>query len=183
MSNKFFLVLIYLIIILLIPFFLDYLSEITIRKNRKNLINEKATKKSKTTNKPLVIFNGIFNGSVDGENFSGDIFEIINQMDNNSCVIYIVDTLEYVQNPSNLIKELNRVSGNDLFIVCIEKNSPRTFWDPKIINLMDKNYYLPLENITWNLPNNLQNKIRNIYAYLFGIIPYDKINSFIKKID
>ena len=79
---------------------------------------------------------------------------------------------------NDLVKELLRVSGGNLYIVNIEKNSPRIFWDHKIKNIINKPFYLPpIENIKWSTPNNLQIKIQKFYAQIFRILP----NNFFEK--
>ena len=52
----------------------------------------------------------------------GYLEEVIPKMKTNSCVIFIASVLEYVDDLDKLYKELERVSGKDLFIVyCKEK--------------------------------------------------------------
>lgn len=181
--KKTFIIFVYLLIILMIPIFLDYLFELTIRSKRLLRIENSARKISKQTNKPVVIFNGLAKGnirSVDGinpdtiEDFDGDIMEILTEMMDNSAVIVLNKTIEYEKNPVALITEARRVSGGDLFIVSIEKNSPRIFWDNEIINITEKSEYTNLDKeIKLIKMNNLQQKIRRIYSYFFKIIPIE----------
>lgn len=208
--KKIFLVVIYLIIIVMIIFFLDYLFRLTVRKKRKMNIKKIAQRKALDTNKSLVIFNDRHNGIVknisqkestggstgkvkgnakeeSSEEFSGDMVEIINQMADNSCVIIVSQTLEYIDESNNnndndngqensllskTIEQLKRVSGGDIYFINIDKNSPRAFFDYKIKNFMDKSYYVPGEEIKWNKPNELQVKTQKFYSYIFKIIPY-----------
>jgi len=184
--SKFILLIFYLCIIILIPLFLDLLFKLTVRRNRKDKIIEMATDLAHRTGKSLVIFDGPHNGSVmlqsdaPKETFDGKITEIIHEMADNSCVIVVSETLEYVDNLQNTIDDLKRVSGNDLYVVAIEKNSPRVFWDYNIINIMDKPYYVPMENIQWIAPNQLQKKIQNLYRYVFKVLPYDTTIKFLQ---
>lgn len=178
--KKILLIIIYLCIIILIPLFLDYLFKLTVRKKRKAQIKELAEEKAKNLNKSLIIFNDRYHGVVRNinentkENFTGDIEEIIPQLADNSAIIVVSDTLEYVDNIKPLIEQLRRASADgNLYLINIEKNSPRVFWDYKIINIMDKSYYLPdSEEIKWVSPNNLQKKSQKFYSYVFKIIPY-----------
>lgn len=180
MTCKIFLIIIYLVIIILIPLFLDYLFKLTVRKKRKLQIKTLAEERAKETNKSLVIFNDQYHGIVnniqnDGskEEFTGDIIEIIFQMAPNSCVMVLSEVLEYIHDPNTFIEQIKTVSGNDLYTINIEKNSPRVFWDYKIKNVMNKSFYVPNENITWSKPNKLQLHTQNFYSYIFKILPYD----------
>lgn len=177
--GKTIIILLYAMIIIMIPLFLDYLFMLTVRKKRKNQILELAKNKSLETNKPIIVFNDRYHGVVIDEKqkmekFDGDIVEIINQMAENSCVIVISQTLEYIDNDKleDTILQLNNVSGGDLYCVNIEKNSPRVFWDYKIKNIMDKSFYLPHNDITWVKPNQLQENVQKVYSYIFKILPY-----------
>lgn len=175
--TKIFMVLIYLILIILIPIFLDYLFRLTVRKNRKQKIKVLAEKKSNETGKALIIFNDRFSGIVNSngskEPFEGDISEIIEQMADNSCVLIVNEILEYIENPGSIIEQLKIVSGGDLFTINLEKNSPKTFWDYKIKNIMAKPFYLPGDKIEWTEPNGLQKKVQQFYYYVFKILPYN----------
>uniref|UniRef100_A0A6C0LSQ0 Uncharacterized protein n=1 Tax=viral metagenome TaxID=1070528 RepID=A0A6C0LSQ0_9ZZZZ len=193
-TEKIILIIFYLIIVISIPLFLDILLRITVRKRRKYIMKHLAEKKTTEKNKALLIFNNRYSGIVvysnddseKAEEFTGDAVEIANNMADNSCVILISETLEYVEELEQFIQQLNRVSGGDLFIVNIEKKSPRMLWDYKIINIMDKSYYTPGNlMIKWSKPSNLQNKIRNIYKFIFKLIPYNLFadDPIVKNID
>lgn len=175
------LIVIYIIIIIMIPLFLDYLFKLTVRRKRKIQIKSLAMKKAKDTNKALLIFDNRYGGVVshagdftDKESFDGDAVEIINQMADNSCVIVVKETLEYIDDLNDFIAQLKNVSGGDLYTVNIEKNSPRVFWDYKIKNIMNKSFYLPMDTeIQWSEPNRLQKSIQKFYSYVFKILPYN----------
>lgn len=182
MSNesikKIILILIYIIIIIFIALFLDYLFKITIRKRRKQQIKYLAQKKALETGKPLLIFNnqheGIFQNNNDSTKFTGNILEIINKLDKNSCVVIVSQVLEYVDDVNKLIKQIDKISNGDYYFINLEKNSPRIWWDYKINNVMSKPYYLPSSNdISWNSPNSLQKKIQQFYSIIFKIVPYE----------
>jgi hypothetical protein len=187
MANNFLekalIIIMYLIIIILIPLFLDWIFRLTVRKNRKNKILAIAKKKSLDTGKPIIIFNDRYNGMVLGsgegqpnEEFIGDIVEITNQMADNSCILIVSETLEYIDNTNNLLSQtintLYNVSGGDLYCINFEKNSPRILWDYKLKNIMDKCFYLPENKITWTKPNQLQHNTQQLYFYIFKILPY-----------
>ncbi len=121
---------------------------------------------AKKINKPIIIFEGpnrgkiisFENDKIETESFSGDIYDIVSKMKDDSAIFIIQYTLEYVDatkiDLNDLIKELDRVSGGQLYIIGFEKNSPRNFWDYKIKNILDKPYYLPTDKqITWISPN------------------------------
>lgn len=180
--GKIFLVAIYFIIIIMIPLFLDYLFKLTVRKKRKTQIKYLAEQKARASGRSLVIFNDRYHGVVTNfagdnatkEEFTGDILEILDQMANNCCVIVVAGTMEYIENPEILIDRLKNITGGDFYLIGIEKNSPRTLWDYKIVNILEKPYYLPTDKeIKWNQPNNLQIKLEKFYSYVFKILPYD----------
>ncbi len=178
--EKIILIIFYLIIIILVPLFLDYLLRITVRDTRQRQIAKLAWINAQKNNKPLIIFVDRYNGTIieqNGkcENFKGDMVEIVDQMAKNSGVIIIAYSLEYLQTDiiKKFIDNLNRVSGGDLYILAIEKNSTRIFFDYKIKNIMNKSYYLPGDLIEWYSPNNLQKKIQKFYSYIFKILPYN----------
>lgn len=181
--DKIILVIMYLAIFIMIPFFLDYLFKITVRKKRKQQIKYLAKNKAIKKNKALIIFNNRYQGVVinyngdklkSKEEFTGDIIEIIEQMADNSCVIIISETFEYINKQlSQIIQQIQRVSGDDLYTVNFEKTSPRIFWDYKIKNVMDKSFYLPGDNITWSKPNKLQANTQKFYSFVFKFIPYN----------
>lgn len=195
-SSKIYMVLIYLIIIILVPLFLDYLFKLTVRRKRKLNMLYLAEKKSASTKKPLLIFNNRSSGiishsgvlSTDKEEIQGEITEIIGGLKENSFVIVVSETLEYVDDVEKLIKELITVSGSDLYIINLEKNSPRIFWDYKIKNIMDQPFYIVSDmqltsssekptliekKIKWTNPTNLQKSIQKFYTNVFKILPYD----------
>ncbi|XWV25254.1 hypothetical protein QJ856_gp0518 [Tupanvirus deep ocean] len=185
--TKALIIFVYLVIIIMIPLFLDYLFKLTVRKNRKNKILALAKNKSLETGKPIIIFNNANNGVVinkDGtmEEFNGDIIEIINQMADNTCVMIVSESLEYIGNNESdnndkiiieTINQLNAITGGDVYFVNIEKNSPRVFWDYNIKNVMDKSFYLPGDNLSWSKPNDLQKKVQKLYFHVFKILPYN----------
>lgn len=182
MTNKIFLVIIYIIILILIPIFLEYLFKISVRNKKREDVIKNAKKQSNKMNKPLIIFDGPEKGFIDTndkiENFSGDIMEIVSQLNDNTCIVIVSEILEYIPDPSRLITELKRISGNDLFVISFEKNSPRIFWDYKIVNVIDKSCYFPKNgDISWHKPNNLQTKTQQLYSYIFKILPYDIIKN------
>jgi len=185
----------------MIPIFLDYLFRLTVRKKRKNQILKLAELKSRETGKPVIIFNDRNHGTIitytnnnshTAEDFPGDIVDIIDKLETNSLVVIVSQTLEYIDGTKLIdvdnrtisnkkktstdlswtIDNLKRVSGGDLYVLDIEKNSPRIFWDYKIKNIMDKSFYLPNENITWSAPNGLQLRTQKMYSYVFKILPY-----------
>lgn len=163
---------------------IDILYSSTIRKKTKDSIRIEAVKKAVKKNKSLVVFDSMDTGYVYDpkdksiEKFNGNITSILENMADNSCVIMIVDTLEYLNSNylPKIIEQIIRVSGGNFFIVCIEPNSARTFYDYKIKNLMEKTYYLSDSNIRWKIPNNLQIQIQKIYRLIFKILPYDLIS-------
>lgn len=183
--SKMLMIIIYLIIIILIPIFLYYLFKLTVDNKKKDEILNLAKQKSIQIGKPLIVFNGRSNGLVinpedkSSEKFEGDIIDIINQMADNSGVILLLNVLEYIDDESIkiLVAQLKNVSGGNLYSVNISKNSPLTILDHKIINLMDKPYYLPGESITWSKSNQFQKILQKFYSVVFKILPCPKSSS------
>jgi hypothetical protein len=179
-------VLIYLIVIILIPIFLDYLFKLTVRRKRKLNIMHLAEEKSKQTNKPLLIIDSVIHATISKadsskEEINDDVTTYLGMLKQNSFVVVVLGVLEYIDNPKKFIEELNYVSGHDLYIVNIEKNSPRIFYDYKIKNVIDEPFYVFSKSdtsnsnyqITWSEPSSLQKNIQSFYSYVFKIVPYD----------
>lgn len=184
MATKIILILMYLVIIILIPLFLSYLLNITIMKKRWIMVKKMAVAKSISKNKPLVIFYGDNNGIIvtkkAKKEFVGNIIDVSGKMSDNSCVVVLVEVLEYfsLKDLTVLVKQLKRISGGDLYAINVEKNSPRIFWDYKIKHVMDAPYFFPKDKIDWKNPNDLQLKIQTFYSYVFRVLPY---NFFVRK--
>jgi hypothetical protein len=185
--EKIIIIAIYLFILILIPIFLDYLFRITIRNKRKTKIKSLAMKKAVEKNKSVVIFNNVNNGIVihsignkneSSEEFTGSFTEIINNMADDSCVVVVLHTLEYLDELPSVLTQLQKISGGDLYLLSMGKNSPRVFWDYKIRNILDKSFYLPTDKeIKWSSPNTLQLKLHKFYSLIFKILPYDSFTN------
>lgn len=181
--SKLIIAIIYFVILLIIPLFIDFIISSTSRKKRKENIIKLANDLSNKKNKSLVIFDGVKNGIVIDNNnkkeiFSGDIFDFIFKMSENSCVVVASCLLEHVDNnhkTEKIIEQLIKISGGDLFVVCYDKYTPRFFWDPHIYNEFEKQSYLPKEEIKWKNNTNFQKKTKNCYSYFFDIFPYEYI--------
>lgn len=190
--NKIIIVAVFLIIIILIPLILAYILNITVKAKQSKKIKIMAEKKAIDTNKPLIIFsrtNGIIitysnNGTkIKKEKFIGNIQQIAENMEKNSCVIIISETLEYIDGffdqkiresaLSKTITLLRQISGDDLYIINIDKKSPRILWDYKIKQIMCASFYLPGEKISWIYPKKIIVDIQNFYYYIFKILPYN----------
>jgi hypothetical protein len=180
--KKGFTVALYIIILFMIPLFIDYLFRITIRKKRQNQIRDLAMDRAQKKGKSLIIFNGPDRGVVyhlddkkdTSEEFEGNIDEIINHMSLDSSVMIVSETLEYVPDIQKTVDTLLKVTGGNLYVVGVEKNSPHVLWNYKIINILDEPYYLPeSNNIKWSPPNKIQTTIQRIYSYMFVLLPYD----------
>lgn len=188
-TNVVIMILLYAICLILIPLFLDYLFRLTVRAKRRSAIKNLAQKKAKETNKPLVVFNNPTSGVVSPtgdldldpqiESFECDITNCISALKDNSIVMVVSETLEYVSDPEELTQNLIRASGGDLYVVGLEKNSPRMFYDYKIINILDEPFYIPdnVADIKWSKPNELQKSVQKFYSYVFEILPYDFFTS------
>lgn len=114
------------------------------RKAERRKIYSKALKKSQETGKKLLVIGDPNNGSgnkITGKDYEcgdicvdltgcpgctvgvkGDIRNVIKGMKDNEYVIFCSCVLEYVDGDiTDLVKDLVRVSGGDLFIVSVEK--------------------------------------------------------------
>lgn len=176
-TRQAFVIILYIAIIILIPLFLDFLFKVTIRKKRKNNVLRLVVQRARDQDKPLIIINDLHHGIIYDkttlEYFTGDVVRIIDKLTKNSCVVLISETLEYINDLEEFMDKLTLVTGGDLYVICIELNSPRLFWDYKIRHIMSKSYFEPGEVVKWVPPNGLQKKTQRFYYYLFQVIPYD----------
>lgn len=179
--NLLIMIVIYVIIIILIPILLDYLFRIFIRSKRRYVTKEAAQTKAKSSSKPLIVIqdqNGLIisetaNLDTDTKYIPCNLNECLEAMKENSMVIIVNETLEYVPDLNRLLTNLKSVAGSDLYVLGLEKNSPRVFYDYKIVNILDKPVYFPGSNLTWSEPNKLQKSVQSFYSYIFKILPYD----------
>jgi hypothetical protein len=185
--NKYFKILLYLLLLVILPVAADTLYNHTVRKKRQLQAKYIALKTANDNSKSLVIFNSNNTGVLIENNnvtsFDGNIFDILNDMKTNSCVVLLSFVLEYVNNPMEIYKLALRVSGGDLFMVNLEKNSLRSIWDYKLKRIMSKPYYNPNDKIAYIEVSNVKQYTQNFYRYIFKIFPYDqfKYYDFIKK--
>ena len=180
--SKIIMICLYIIIIIFVPLLLDSLFTWTVRARRRKTIMQLAEKTAISKEKSLVVFDGLTEGLVyhlDSEKkfkpepFKGDFMEIIDQMADNSCVIIVAFVLEYVADFEGTLKVLKRVAGDNLYVLGLEANSPRTFWDYKIKQILDKSFYVPENlNISSHKPNGIQLKLQMVYKYIFKVVPY-----------
>lgn len=178
MLSKILIIVLILIILLMMPFFISWLSKDSVYKKQVEIM-ELAKKKSK----PVIVFHDRYNGKVlnnETEEFNGDIFDIINEMADDSCTIVLIGVLEYVDTVNDVdmgkfIDKLKIVSGGDLYVIGVDKNSARVLWDYKIRNVMSKDIYVPGDIIEWYGVNNIQGTIQKIYGLIFRIVPYDYV--------
>lgn len=177
--NKIFIILMYILIILAIPIIITLLYKLM--SNRMEL--SKALEKATVLNKPLIIFDSISSGKIIFNNretaFTGNIIDVLKELDNKSVVIYLDRILEYVDpdDISIIYKELKRTS--EFYVKTISKNSPQVFWDYRIKNLYsfkeDK-----IDILNPEKPNNLQIKIQYIYQKIFKILPENWLRNIIQ---
>jgi hypothetical protein len=186
-------ILMFILIIILIPLFIELILRYTNGHKTKQLIYNMALEKAKLLKKPLIVFNNPNDGFIvdhnKDSNFKGDIYEIVSLLNDDSVVILISETLEYIPSDmiEKLINEILRATGNNLYIVSIDHNSPRVYCDYKIINVINTPFNLPNSLVKYHSITEPVKKIHNFYSYVFKIIPYkllscDPINP-IRKID
>lgn len=107
-----------------------------------------ASDRARATGKPLVVLGDPFAGNfnwfgkpdypcgdmmIDIEaqehccnGIAEDVIELLPQMPDNSCVIYTSGTLEYIENLQDVLPEIYRVSGGDLYVTPLEAGSLKT---------------------------------------------------------
>jgi hypothetical protein len=136
-------VILYLIVIVLLPIILDIVFSITLRKDYKEGIITKMRVLAKNSNKPLIIFYDRYYGYKEDPitnekiEFQGDMVDILHDLKDNSSVILIIESLEYVPSEQidDIYTQLERVTNGDYYIINIDKGSPRVFYDSKILHL------------------------------------------------
>jgi len=181
-------IMIFIIIIILIPLFLELLLQYTNGRKSKQLIYQLALNKAKELKQPLLIFNSTNEGyfintyasNCDGKTagtatFNGPIQEIVPLLNDKSVVIMLSDVLEYIPTESlpKLIADLLKASDNNLYVVSVDTNSPRIYYDYKITNVMTDSFNLPNGNPIKYVPiNSVQQKLHQFYQYVFMIVPY-----------
>jgi hypothetical protein len=83
------------------------------------------------------------------ETIKGKISSILQTLKSNSYVIFLLCVLEFVDNIDSAVKELQRVSGGDIFIVYVK----RPLLISKFISgYYDKNKYFSFKNIILEAP-------------------------------
>lgn len=182
-------VLLYLLVLLLIPLIIEKLFSLTIRKNRATDISFYILSNSLKKNKPILIFNQngkgylVENNSDDNDEniktktteFTGDIFEIINSLKENSTIIVFNGVIEYDNEPLKLINLAMKVSGGDLYIIGFEKNSTRPYMDDRMKIILDKPYYMPntIKDIKWSEVKDIHKYFNMFYGKIIRNSPND----------
>jgi hypothetical protein len=187
----------------MLPIIYDFILNGTIRYTRAKKIYNLACKKAFELGLPLLIFtnpnHGIINYYYENpnacdvlcqnkhgckkckESFDGPIIDIIPKLKNNSVVIFLSFTMEFVENDQieYLLNELNKVSKN-IFMVNIEKASSKLFLSEGIEQYFDKSYYLSHEfsAIKFKKITNIHKNLNKIYKLIFKILPIH--NKFIE---
>lgn len=179
------LIIICVIIIIMIPILLDYLAvNSKSTKKTRNQIQKLAEGRALSRNKSLIIFDGRDHGWVidkkSREEFRANLEEILNDMSDNCCVVLLVGSLEYVDDPSAVLRQLEVITGGDLYLLNVDPGSPRIFWDYKIKNVMEKPFNLPGQNVKWTQPSKPQLLTQKIYQRAFSILPYNFFHSILK---
>lgn len=166
--NKIFIVLLYLVVLIIIPILLDYLFNMTVQKNNIKKIKDLATKNS---DKSIMIFNrdSIY---CDGKKINGNILNVSKNVKDNSVIVILNSVLEYSENPSDIINEMKRISGGNLYVIGYDKNSSRGIFDYKLRKLLNKPYFLPGDEIKLDNINELQIKLQKLYS---KILPYNYV--------
>lgn len=107
-----------------------------------------ASDRARATGKPLVVLGDPFAGNynwfgkpdypcgdmmIDLEakehccnGIADDVVNLLPQMPDDSCVIYTSGTLEYIENLDEVLPEIYRVSGGDLYVTPLEAGSLKT---------------------------------------------------------
>jgi hypothetical protein len=175
-----FIIIIILIIILIfmLPFIMDQFLKYFTRDARFKKILQIAKHESKILDKPLIIIESanrikIFNRKTNSyDETNNDIFVLLDRLEDNSVVIVILNTFEYLDASRvyKLFKKISRVSNGDIYMINIENNSPITYLDSNIKNLFDKQFYFRPTDIVFYGKNNIQKTIGYIYRPGFMLI-------------
>ena len=162
-------VIIYVLILLSIPFILDYVYNNMIKSQNMKKIKEMVA----SSRKPLMIFQGQDNITYMIQNIKTDILKFSESIRDNSVILILDSVLEYVDDPNAVLKEARRISGGDLYIIGHDQKSVRSLFDYRIKRLLSKPYFLPNQDVSLSNLNNLQIKIQKIYQKIAKVIPYD----------
>lgn len=141
-------------IILVAIIFYELFSILVVRKYRRKKIFKLASEKSKLTGKSLLVLgdptndNTSYNGKQDygcgaicvdltgcptcPDGVKEKIETYLPKLKDNSYVVFASIILEYVDNFDDVVKQLNRVSGGDIFIVPMEPYSIKTNFFPNL---------------------------------------------------
>lgn len=168
-------IVLYIVVLISLPFILDCVLQYSVR-NKKNEELLKIAEKLAIRNKlPLIVFTSRNSGFVcssskldDKEELIGDIVEIVPQLQDNCCVIVLLQTANYIPNYKDFQKHLIKISGGKIFMNNYDSSSPRLFYDGQIYNIFSVSVALPgdIKNLTWKPPNELQKKLRQAYGVL-----------------
>jgi len=140
-----------IILIFLLPLLVELIISLTSRRQKRRGTYQNAQERSKQTGKPLLVVGDPDTGCINhylGRDYQcgdicldltgcpgcprqikGDLVTEMKKLQDDSCVIFVSCTLEYLPNLETAIKELERVSGDhsNLFVVAVESYSPLHF--------------------------------------------------------
>lgn len=127
--------------------------------------------------KPLLIFYDANHGEIhheDGtsDNFTANIFDVLPEMEENSCLIVVKNVIEYISDEDliKLRKLLHSVSGGNYIILSREILSTDIFIDPRIIKVSNINVIRSSDKVSRIDISKYTHYIANFY---------DKLNHYI----
>lgn len=170
------------LVVLFLPLFLDIVFRISVRRKRRSEAFFKALQMARRKNRPLLIFTSpntglhiskleIYNDRPQGEEFTGNIYDVISNLKTKSAIILLIEVLEYIDEPEFIWNKLLEISNNRIFSSNLETKSPKFWFDYRIKNIMNKTFYNKNDKIIYSPTSELQKNISRFYQNIFLIVP------------
>lgn len=172
-----------ILIIIMVPLFCDIVFRISVRRERRTVSYYKALQMSRRKKRSLVIFTSPTSGIMipkdrvedarpDGEEFEGDIDEIISNLKYKSCVILLIEVLEYLDDPQKIWNNILDITGDRAFSSNLELKSPKFIFDYRLKHMMPKPYFTKNDYYinSIHIPRWIS-KLSTLYKAVFSIVP------------
>ena len=159
------------IYIVLALVFYEFVIQVLVRKFKAAQAYWQALEAARAKEKPLIVIGDPDKGlrSVTGRDYgcgdlcvdlsgapncpnsiAGDALEVLSKMSEDSAVVFVAYVFECVDDPDALLRECNRVSGGDTFMVVVGPWTPAGYLHPKSKWLYCCGRFIRLRR--WSLP-------------------------------